>query len=655
MAVSAGRDPYNSLDWTTPWGGISPPITKSAAEEAAMWRRRWLVGVSTKSILISQWVKFDRAYQGEFLEGSRPSWRPDVSLNYIFESIEDHRSQISAMRLEPMLKPIVPVPQNRLSLIQSIVKFLYSNKFRMPILLDLANLYTLLYGTAIWRIGWNPDSRPENMDAYDRVIGVDRDREDFEPFRRPDGTPILGPEGTPITSALFKGDVDVTIRHPANFFVQPGAYDLQTARWCMEADPVPVEQLEEEYPSIRGKISRDMTFMYTEPFYRPTVLQTTPTGDSGYAYRLLCWEKHPKRGLIKRVVIGQTVVDEQDHFYEDGHYPYVIQRYFQVAKQFWGMSIVQQIYNLNRAINKLVELIMMNGMLTANSQKILHVASGIPPLSITNEPGKVYPTNFDPSATLVPVKNEPVPQYVFEIIAVAKTALSEVAGRFSAPPAGIRAAAAIISLLERMSARTRREAEVGPAESLRQVTSLVLHRMRQFYTETRLFPFRTDVGSIQFEAVRLADILKMMDFVVEIEAVAGQPISKALTVEKLTAFTRMHPGALKPSESAELLELPLHLIERLRGEETKQEAVQSMMAGIPGQAMPPGAPGMPPPPEGGEEKPAEGPPANFNSAATAGRVQVTPSLPTGMGSSILGSPGPAQHILNAMPDVARSQ
>ncbi|MDE2102899.1 MAG: hypothetical protein KGL39_36985, partial [Patescibacteria group bacterium] len=396
---------------------------------------------------------------------------------------------------------------------------------------------------------------------------------------------------------------NVYVVDPANFFLDPGAYDLQDAAWCGTLVPMLVNEAKARWPKFAHLLVPEYKFNYSEIYWRPATFQAfqATAGEAGGAYLNIFegWEKSHRKcpcgadrldktlpngdpnpayrppgheeGLVRILMAGATsgaplILERQPHFYRHGKYPFAVFKDIPIAKSFWGQGEASQVESLQEMRNRLIEQVAINAYLTGNNQKWLRPGSGINPTNITNEPGKVYISKID--NPLNPIKTENIPQYIFELLALTKSDANEVAGMFTAPPAGIRAGYAIIALLERMAARVKRKS-MRFERGIKEIIKFVIAYYQEFSTEARLVRITDSAGLVQFFPFKGTDYADA-EVDVDINLGLAKPFARDMLQQMATPLLNMkqvdgQTPVLMPSEFLEAIGWPFRgTIERNR-------------------------------------------------------------------------------------------
>lgn len=232
------------------------------------------------------------------------------------------------------------------------------------------------------------------------------------------GTGEVDEEGNEETITL--GDTAVEILDPFRVIPDWQAVNPIDAAWFMEVNIKPIAWAKDAF----GKTGEGFTGLaeeMKEDHHLSTVMQVytrlkTTAGPGhnyvnytgGYAYDSLKnhtvvkevyirpTKKYPA-GLLVVVSGGQTLYVNSSPYYnpefDDSWHPYSFCKYQEEAFRFHGISLVENLVSLNKRINQIDALMILNRMTMAMPQWLWPSGHGIPEGSATGKPGQIFKWN----------------------------------------------------------------------------------------------------------------------------------------------------------------------------------------------------------------------------------------------------------------------
>jgi hypothetical protein len=194
--------------------------------------------------------------------------------------------------------------------------------------------------------------------------------------------------------------------------------------------------------------------------------------------------KYPKGRFI--TIAGDVLLEDRENPYDDGKFPIVLWKCYDVPGQFWGMGEVEQIISPQQYHSNLMNNILDTARLTANSPWILDKNSGVEKNSLTNRHGLVIRKN--PGTEIRREQPASLPAYIQNIVEKLEKHIEMIPGVYDVTrgerPSGITAGVAIQALNE--SAQGRIKLKVQALEQmLSEAGALWISRIQQFWITKR--------------------------------------------------------------------------------------------------------------------------------------------------------------------------
>jgi hypothetical protein len=222
-------------------------------------------------------------------------------------------------------------------------------------------------------------------------------------------------EGNPVFEEFEIGDVDSAVIPPFNIAIPLNTRSPLEMDWIMEYSIQKIDWIQEQYDSKHGKGYTGKVSEVKEEKSLSVILQLEyrlrtltgrrsgghyATGSPGYFDMKNCailkeWYGKPTkdypRGRMVVVADGKTCFDGDSPYYEDGvedsWNPYVEWRFEIVPGRAWGKGLVDELIPINRRINAIDALIILNRKTMAIPQWIVPEGSGVPKGYINGRPG----------------------------------------------------------------------------------------------------------------------------------------------------------------------------------------------------------------------------------------------------------------------------
>ena len=296
-----------------------------------------------------------------------------------------------------------------------------------------------------------------------------------------------------------RGQVKCIEVNPFNFFPDPMATSMEDAEYVIYATYKSEGIVKKMFPNKADMLSGGGIA------HDDLVAQVPLTPVNNQILVLECWVRdyttidiekdgnvtkkrsYPNGRVITVAPVQGVVLSDKENPYNDGKFPFVLLKDYDVPFQFWGNGDVEQLLSPQFSLNELNNAIIDNAKLTANMPWIIDKNSGIPLNSLTNESGLVIRKN--PGTEVRRDTPPSMPMYVVSKAQELKTDIEYVAGVHDSTrgQAGgsVVAAQAIMALQEAGQARIRLKVKIME-EALSELATMWYARMQQFWKEDRI-------------------------------------------------------------------------------------------------------------------------------------------------------------------------
>lgn len=326
------------------------------AREAIEYRR------TTQDDKFKELDAFDRGEQWA-TKGQMASWIPRPSTNYIHRTKKLKTGNLILDDYLGMLKPLAPAQEETIFELQKFYEQLWDKLNLKYKILDVIRTSRLL-GTGILYVGWD--------EAY-----------------------IGGTKGN-----LYQGEVLIKAIEPSTFFVDPTAFDMESAMYCgtfirttkehIKADSSITEANKKKYFDRRKEMdsgasgsAEDRGEIYNRDYstYQDNVVDL-----------ITFYEKVVNEAggfTIKVTYLADGIIIKEIETLRPNIFPFIKLEQYKQRQDFWGLSDCQLILPNVKMINKVQSIIGTLATLYQNPQKIVYEGAGIDP-RIVSKYGNAY-------------------------------------------------------------------------------------------------------------------------------------------------------------------------------------------------------------------------------------------------------------------------
>lgn len=396
--------------------------------------------------LHSKWKRLDEVYRGKQW-GAVPEGKSAPVLNYVFSLVESTVPRLTDIAPEITVMPRRdPETQELADALTTAQKYLWDvNEMRQKS--SEGTRLCLKFGTAIYKAYWD----------WDRYDGL--------------------------------GDVAYSVVHPMNFFPDPRAYNIKQMDYCFTKTPTSLEYIKRRFKDKGHLVAPDSDWGDTENSPGQT--------EELYVSLMEYWFRDEAGNMCVMYYAGDIVLDiiggeydgSNEPVYRHNRFPFERQLNYPVDKQFWGLSEIEIIENIQRLVNSFEAQIIDNTRLLANGiWKVNKKLSGLTEDDawiFDNTPGSVYFT-MDGGVEREP--GVPIPPHVTAHQERLIFSMEQILGIHDVvqgrKPSGVRAASAIIALQEAANVRVRQKAR-EMEYTFKQLADMANWLVLEFYNEPR--------------------------------------------------------------------------------------------------------------------------------------------------------------------------
>lgn len=483
-----------------------PKVNNDQSYMASYTYQKFMESMVSKSVETKIWKKSNEAYNGNLYKSStKPSYKSDAVINYVFKTIETIRPIMIDNNPKFVALARTQAGVDRADVVQKAMDYEWDRE-GMSLKLYASLIPTLVTGNAIFYIPWDGDY---GKDGNIRCVPVDAN----------------------------------------NIYVDPLATSFKDAEYVVYATYMHVNQLKKKYPNKAKDLSggdikyselvadkdRDASkitnqVLVLEMWMRDYTTVEHEEVDKNGQPIIVATKKYPKGRVVVTAPELSLVLSDKPNPYNDGKFPFIQMKDYDIPFKFWGKGDVEQILSPQHYMNELNNQIIDNAKMTANMQWIVDKNAGIPQGSLVNRAGLIIRKN--PGSEIRRDTPPPMPAYVNDKVQEMKGDMETISGIHDANsgdrPTGIQAGNAIMALQEAGQTRIRLKVKLME-ESLSELATMWYSRMQQFWLEDRFVRLTKEEGLTEFDKITTNDL--QLDYDIKITAGSTMPANKSAKLD----------------------------------------------------------------------------------------------------------------------------
>ena len=419
----------------------------------SIWNHRFKEAMVTKAPYTKRWNDYIDAYNGDyFKQANSPEYKSNTISNYIFSIIETIRPIMLDNNPKFLALPRQPEGMQYSNDIQQALSYEWDRE-RMTTKLYRELINTLTIGNALFFVPWDSDEKNTKM--------------------------------IPISAFNVFPDPLATCMYDAEYIIYASYKNVQIVKknYPEKADKIQggsVKHSELVYDNDKNS-KLDNQVLVLEIYTRD--YETDEQETKGITKKKM---KYPNGRVLTMCPELGVLLDDKPMIYDDGNFPFVNIKDYDVPGKFWGEGEVAQLLSPQSSINELNNSIVDNAKATANMPWILDKNSGIGVGKITNRPGLVIRKN--PGSEVRRDQPPSMPQYVSNTVDTFKRDLEEISGVFNSvkgtSDSGVYTAQGQLALMEAGQTRIRLKVKVME-DSLGCLGRMVNSRAKQFWKDEK--------------------------------------------------------------------------------------------------------------------------------------------------------------------------
>ena len=345
----------------------------------------------------SKWKEldaFDRGDQWNLSTVPMASWVPRPVTNYIHVVKSVKKAALVDNVAEGTLLPLAAADAPQIEILNKAKK----SKWRQLNMTDIVRRTAdraILLGTGITYIGYDPD-----------VIG--------------------GGTGT-----RYEGELIVKAIDPSGFYIDPIAYNLETARFCATAERTSYDAIVRKFGKNAKKLRSKILGTHTSQDNGGEIYDRDYATHQDDAVTLVTFYYKNEVGRIGYIYLanGVEVGYEEDSYMTD--FPFAVLYNISQINDFWGKSVCELVLDNQKLVNKVESIIATMGVMLQNPPTFVSTDSGIDVKAYAkyrNAPSTVWSVRGDPRMSVFIPDLPEIPVTLLQLNDVAKNNIKEIAG-----------------------------------------------------------------------------------------------------------------------------------------------------------------------------------------------------------------------------------
>lgn len=418
---------------------------------------------NNKDSFVSQWKENYEAYKGTLFENKVNKEMGNVVSNHIFATVETIKPIMLTNNPKNIVLPKKEDGFFKAMLVQEALDYEWRRTRLIPQVLDSLT-DGLVCGTFIIGLFWNAKANK----------GL--------------------------------GEIEPVIISPFNFFIDPMAKNIEGSEYCGYASYKSYGELVKAFPDKAEDLERqkvntvdeNLTYgantdnvknqilcieMYMRDYATETYFEEEEEDGEVKKYKVTKM-KYPNGRRV--IIAGDILLSDGENPYDDGKFPFVAWKCYNIPGQFWGLSDVEPLVNVQKEICNLYNDITANAHLMGNPIWILDKNSGVEKNSLTNRKGLVIRKN--PGSEVKRDAPPTIPAYVQSVLQDLKYDIQVISGVYDATrgerPVSITSGVAIQALQDSSQGRIKLKTQ-NLEYLLSDLGSMWLSRIQQFWKVPR--------------------------------------------------------------------------------------------------------------------------------------------------------------------------
>ena len=354
------------------------------------------------------------------------------------------------------------------------------------------------------------------------------------------------------------GDISVVQTDILNLFWEPGIVDLQASHNIFHVELMANEDIEEQFPQARGKLSTP-TVTVSEYVWDDTIDTTGKSAVVDWYYKRSANGKtvlHYCRYVNDVVLYSSENEGLESGYYEHGKYPFVAAALYPIEGTLAGYGYIDIGKGTQTEIDMINNAVVQNTMYNATPRYFVRQDG-----QVNEDEYREWKKHFIHvggnlgADAIRPVDTNDVNGNYIEFLNMKIQELKEVSGNrdvSNGSTSGGATAASAIAALQEAGAKLDRDVNKGSYRAFREVVYMVIELIRQFYDQPRQFRITGENGEMEFATYSNANIrpqqqlilgqdygYRTPEFDIEVTAQKSSPYQKQTQNELMIQFYQL--------------------------------------------------------------------------------------------------------------------
>lgn len=354
------------------------------------------------------------------------------------------------------------------------------------------------------------------------------------------------------------GDISVVQTDILNLFWEPGIVDLQASHNIFHVELMANEDIEEQFPKARGKLSTP-TVTVSEYVWDDTIDTTGKSAVVDWYYKRSANGKtvlHYCRYVNDVVLYSSENERLESGYYEHGKYPFVAAALYPIEGTLAGYGYIDIGKGTQTEIDMINNAVVQNTMYNATPRYFVRQDG-----QVNEDEYREWKKHFIHvggnlgADAIRPVDTNDVNGNYIEFLNMKIQELKEVSGNrdvSNGSTSGGATAASAIAALQEAGAKLDRDVNKGSYRAFREVVYMVIELIRQFYDQPRQFRITGENGEMEFTTYSNANIrpqqqlilgqdygYRTPEFDIEVTAQKSSPYQKQTQNELMIQFYQL--------------------------------------------------------------------------------------------------------------------
>jgi len=345
-----------------------------------LWLKRFQLAKDWRSPYDDKWDTFYKLYRF-YLEEDEQNWKSQLFIPYIFTIIENIVPRMVMNKPTIVLEGREEKDKDAARLHQALIDYqLDQNDIRIKLIQLIKS--ALIYGTGIAKVDWAFNTK--NILSKEPILTVGGVKTGEKTVKKP--------------SVLYDGP-NVEILDIKDFFIEPGATNIELANWCIQRSVTTLKKLKESkiYDQKAVKKVKKSDNLNLNEFISGRDVVTDKDSTKEYqsddefvkVELLECWTDE----YVTTIANRQIIIRQEENPYPHQQKPFVRIVDTLVPNEFYGIGEAERLEVLQRELNSVRNARMDNTKFRLNKVLLVARSAGVNYKNLFFKPGAIIPAN----------------------------------------------------------------------------------------------------------------------------------------------------------------------------------------------------------------------------------------------------------------------